>query len=163
MTKHETNHSSVLELNNNNQLTPEETAELAGEYLLQGFHCSESMILSLAKYYLGGADPSWVKMVSGMAGGIGGSHEEVCGVITGAINIIGLLYADPNPDDNDDAFQELCEGYLHEFERILGGKRCTDFREGLGYTGREPGKPCSIIIEKGTRLLIDYLSKHGAK
>ena len=63
---------------------------LAYQYHKEGWNCAQSVAGACAD--LAGRTPEEVLAgLGGFGGGIGGSHEEVCGAVSGGIYILGLL------------------------------------------------------------------------
>jgi C_GCAxxG_C_C family probable redox protein len=54
-------------------------------YFHSGFNCAESILKSFVELYNKEPDPGITKFASGFGGGIGGSHCETCGALTGGI------------------------------------------------------------------------------
>ena len=70
---------------------------LAYQYHKEGWNCAQSVAGACAD--LAGRTPEEVlPLMGGFGGGFGGSHEEVCGAVSGGVLIpmfvVGLLYRD---------------------------------------------------------------------
>lgn len=64
---------------------------LAYQYHKEGFNCAQAVAAACAD--LAGRRPEEVlPALGGFGGGIGGSHEEVCGAVSGAVLILSLCY-----------------------------------------------------------------------
>ena len=68
----------------------EETIKLADSYASQGFLCSESCLMALAKCQ-GVEYPLIPRIATGFGAGIGRSGE-ICGAVTGAVMGLGIRY-----------------------------------------------------------------------
>ena len=71
-------------------MSKEETIRLADSYASQGYLCSESCLMALAKCQ-GVEDPLIPRIATGFGAGIG-MNGEICGAITGAVMGLGIKY-----------------------------------------------------------------------
>ena len=107
-------------------------------------------MLAVGKYVSGSIDDGVLRLTTGLGGGVGGTYQEICGVIIGAIH--GLV----RPDVDDSRCQRLAALYLKRFGTELGTVRCGELRA-LGY-GSDGGWPCSALVERAIPLLLDILA-----
>ncbi|WP_295742452.1 C-GCAxxG-C-C family (seleno)protein [uncultured Oscillibacter sp.] len=65
---------------------------LAYQYHKQGYSCAQSAAGAFAD--LTGQEPEQLFSAAGrFGGGVGGSHEELCGAVGGGLLVLGLLAA----------------------------------------------------------------------
>jgi C_GCAxxG_C_C family probable redox protein len=89
-------------------------------------HCTQKICLDFAKRF--GLTEKQMRGIS-VPFGCGMGHADTCGCVTGALIILGLLYA---PDSHDDAerMAALLQEKTSEFESIFinkyGGLTCRD-------------------------------------
>jgi C_GCAxxG_C_C family probable redox protein len=96
-------------------------------------------------------------MTLGLGGGVGGSHEELCGALSGGVLMIGALYGRTSVDEDDDeCYRRVCL-YRDRFLEHFGTTRCFDLRES-GF-GSEGLWPCAALVEQATRILWQVLSE----
>ncbi len=95
-------------------------------------------------------------MTTGLAGGVGGTYQEICGAVSGGVLIIGAIHGRVRPDVDDSRCQRLAALYLKRFGTELGTVRCGELRA-LGY-GSDGGWPCSALVERAIPLLLDILA-----
>ena len=74
-------------------------AEKAQELFLQGYNCSQSVFLAFED--LTGLDQSTGARLSSSFGGGMGRLREVCGAVSGAFMVLGLLHGYDDPEDAD--------------------------------------------------------------
>lgn len=55
----------------------------AGGLMNAGYHCSEAILLAVGGHYLGDVPPQAVRMSTPFAGGVGSTHLDLCGALTG--------------------------------------------------------------------------------
>lgn len=125
----------------------------------EGYHCSESVLLAAGAHYLGKVDPLAMRMSTPFAGGLGGSHEELCGALAGGILLIGALYGRTDAQTNDDQCQALAAQWRTRFLEDFGYTRCQDLRE--QWVGQPGQVDCKDLVARATGLLVDLLEEAG--
>jgi len=110
----------------------------------------------VGEYLLGYVD-YWVqRMTTGLAGGVGCSHQEMCGALSGGVLLIGALHGRTTPTEDDRECQRLAAEYRERFAQELGATRCCDLRaSGYGSGGTQP---CSTLVERAARILLQVLA-----
>jgi C_GCAxxG_C_C family probable redox protein len=90
------------------KLEPEESEKrierLHKQYVDEKLHCSKKIFLVIHSLLEIDFSPETVALLSGLAGGIGGTHSSACGAVTGGIAALGLAYGKCKPPE------ELAEG-----------------------------------------------------
>ena len=112
-------------------------------------------MLAVGEYLLGSIDDQVLRMTTGLAGGAGGTYQEMCGAVSGGVLIIGAIHGRVRPEVDDSRCQRLAALYLKRFGTELGTVRCGDLRA-LGY-GSDGRWPCSALVERAIPLLLDIL------
>jgi C_GCAxxG_C_C family probable redox protein len=102
----------------------------AVECFTSGFSCSQAVFSTFAEKM--GMDR---QMALGVAGAFGGGmvgRGETCGVVTGALMVLGLKYAKRQPGDNaaKEHTYALAEEFIHRFESQRGSIICRSL---VGY------------------------------
>jgi len=93
----------------------------------ENYHCSEAILLAAKKHYIPDLDPLAVRLSTPFAGGVGCSHMELCGALSGGLLVIGALYGREDAGTNDDLCQELALHWRDRFARAVwrDGLRCA--------------------------------------
>ncbi|MFH1116798.1 MAG: C-GCAxxG-C-C family protein [Pseudomonadota bacterium] len=102
------------------------------ELAQQGFHCSD-MLLLLGIEAQGKTNPDAVRVVSGLAGGVGYSGD-ICGALTGGVCLLSLYGGRGTPEEEEDPrlrimISELLDWFTSEQERRYGGIHCREITE----------------------------------
>lgn len=94
-------------------------------------------------------------MATLFAGGLGGSHEEMCGALAGAILVMSALLGrtDCKADDKDG--MALAKHYRELFLDELGHTRCAPLREWAH--GPQGTGSCRPLVERATTILLQLL------
>jgi C_GCAxxG_C_C family probable redox protein len=136
-------------------------SEIASEMLISGFNCAQSVLAVFCEDY--GLDKEKaLKLSSGMGGGC--SLGEICGVVMGAVMVIGLKYGRHKVDGID--IKGNCDAkvakFMEEFKAEHGHVVCRDL---LGYdVSTKEGKakiraadratsPCNGFVRSAVEIL----------
>ena len=143
---------------------------LAHQYHKQGYSCAQSVAGAFAD--LTGWEPEQLFAAAGsFGGGVGGSHEELCGAISGAVMTLGLLTpADPaDPAGSKKRSVALSKELQKRFSEKFGALRCrellqnkftpddtTPAAKAMGLTGH-----CDIMIVTAVEIVEELLAERA--
>ena len=96
-------------------------------------------------------------MSTGLAGGVGCSHEDLCGALSGGVLMIGAVYGRTGPDEDDAECNRKVNEYRQRFLQQFGATRCLDL-QASGY-GSDGQWPCSLLVERATRVLCGVMGE----
>jgi C_GCAxxG_C_C family probable redox protein len=113
-------------------------------------------VLAVGEQLWDEVDPQLLRASSGLAGGLGCGHQELCGALSGGSLIIGVLYGRTSPQEDDTESNWLVRDYRDRFLQKFGTTCCEELRDS-GY-GSEGQWPCSVLVERATRLLWQVLA-----
>ena len=114
-------------------------------------------MLAVSGQVLNELHPQWVRMTTGFAGGVGSTHQELCGALSGGIMVIGGLHGRNSLEEDDTRALELATRYRERFLVELGETRCDPLRERVYAPGGFGS--CSVVVERAARILLDLLSE----
>ena len=100
---------------------------LAHQYHKQGYSCAQSVAGAFAD--LTGLEPEQVFAAAGaFGGGVGGSHAELCGAVSGGLLVLGLLFPHTQGENWDGKRQiyGLAKQFRQRFFETFGHTRCGD-------------------------------------
>lgn len=96
-------------------------AERAKELFCSGLNCSQAVFTAFSEVL--GIDESTAKKVSiGLGGGVG-RLREVCGTVSGAAMVLGMIYGGENAEDKASAYSKIQE-FAAEFKKENGSVVC---------------------------------------
>jgi len=127
----------------------------AGEMLDGDWHCSEALLAAVGEHYLKDVSPEMVRMSTPFAGGVGCTHAELCGALTGGLMVIGGLYGRAEAGVNDDECQKLAAEYRARFLKEFGTLKCQDLKD--NWVRREGQESCRALVERAAGVLMDVL------
>nr|MBC7245237.1 C_GCAxxG_C_C family protein [Chloroflexota bacterium] len=110
-------------------------------------------------YLLGEIPPPVVKMASTLAGGLGGTRQELCGALNAGVMIIGALYGRTRPGEDEAVARELAARFRERFLTTFGTTQCAPIRARFETTGKSGF--CAPVAEQAVLLLCTVLSEQG--
>ncbi len=135
--------------------------ETINKMMDQSYGCAESFVAAVGEHLWGGVDDQIQMISTGFSGGVGGTHEELCGGVSGAAIIVGLIYGRTTADE---AKMIRCKRIVSThrdcFVEQFGETRCQNLRD--AQFGADERNPCSAIIGPAAVMLIDILVEEVA-
>ncbi len=112
-------------------------------------------MLAVGEHLLGPVDDQTRRMMTGIAGGLGGSHEELCGALNAGALLIGAVYGRTRPEEaNEPCYGRVVE-YRTRFLAEWGTTRCAEIGA-QGY-GSEGTIPCATLVRRAAVILLEVL------
>jgi C_GCAxxG_C_C family probable redox protein len=101
-------------------------------------------------------DARYVRLATGLGGGVAGTRLELCGALSGGVLAIGGLLGRQDPDTDDSEAYALAEEFRTRFLAAMGDTQCGPLREAV----EAPGGPgtCAPLVEQATGILLDLLN-----
>lgn len=141
-------------------MSKEQAKEKAFEYFSSGFHCAEAISKAIVELYGDEPDGSEVqRFAAGFMGGIGGTHEDACGALTGGIVAIGCLRGKREAGQDNQEIKGLASEFRSRFVKEFGSSNCRVILEEL--SGREDGFDCKKLTAVAAGLLSELLMERG--
>lgn len=145
--------------------------KLALDYHKQGFNCAQSVAAAFADV-VGVSVETMLTASTGFGGGVGGSHEELCGAISGGILVLSMLT--PRTDGADTAsrkkiYQQGRE-FRSRFQAVFGKTCCGELLAAKpGVTEKTPASArlgvtahCTNMVVTATEILEQMLAEQEA-
>ncbi len=148
-------------------------AQLARDYFLKGYNCSQSVVAAFGDV-TGLPEDTALRLSSSFGGGMG-RMREVCGAVSGAFMVAGLLFGYTSPDDQNEKkehyarIQEIAERFKEKNNTIL----CRELLENLN-TDRSPipdertkeyyhSRPCLKFVMDAAEILDEMIERTEKK
>nr|WP_326127355.1 C-GCAxxG-C-C family protein [uncultured Oscillibacter sp.] len=143
---------------------------LAYEYHKKGYNCAQAVAAAFAD--LTDWTPEQLFAAAGsFGGGFGGSHEEACGAVSGALLVLGILFPFTGEGDLEAKrrIYSLAKDFRGRFSDIFGFTRCGELlkaRPGVSERTRAARRlgitaHCDIMIVTSAELLEELLREQG--
>ncbi len=113
-------------------MTKKDVSAACFDHFQSGFHCAESVLKATMEKYAGSRNDSLPMAASAFVGGVGSSHEEMCGALSGGLIAIGMLMGRITPGDDIEDLKELAVEYRTRFIEEFGSSRCGELLEQFG-------------------------------
>ena len=134
-------------------MSKEEAEKRAFQYFQSGFHCAEAISKSLTELLEkeNGSFPP--NVATGFGGGIGGSHLDICGALTGGIIALGWLFGRKNPGEDKTRIFGLSSEFRKRFGEKFGSCSCPVLLEKFGK--QENGMKCKKMTAEAAGITAD--------
>lgn len=133
----------------------------------QGYNCAQSVVLAFGD--MTGLDDRTAAAMSSSFGGGLGRMREVCGAVSGAAMVLGLLKGYSDPDDADGKREQYrrVQEFARRFREKNGSIICRELLNGAGTTSGDPEartaayykkRPCPRLCRVAADILDEMLS-----
>ena len=109
--------------------------ERAEQNFRRGYNCAQSVVLAFGD--VTGLDEHTAAMLSSSFGGGMGRLREVCGAVSGALTVLGLVqgYADPDDREAKKAHYHRVQEFARSFREENGSIICRELLSGVQTVG----------------------------
>ncbi|TYB86487.1 MAG: C_GCAxxG_C_C family protein [Kosmotoga sp.] len=104
------------------------------------YNCAETILLAGGERYGIDVCPQTLKALGPFGRGM--QIESVCGALTGALSVIGLLFINKYQHESD-MVEIVVNGFLKSFEEVMGTISCMELRKRF----RDENAGCERIIK----------------
>ena len=148
--------------------TPDYTdrPKLANSYHAAGYNCVQAVAGAFADHFDMPLE-SLIAIGGGFGGGIGGTHEEICGAASGGIMALSLLYPFVDGDDQSGKkrIYAVTKEFRKRFQEIFGHTICGELLAARpGVTEKTPAaarlgltRHCDIMIVTAVEIVEEIL------
>ncbi len=130
----------------------------AEAFFESGFNCAESVSQAILEAFADeGKDIP--RVASAFGGGIGGTHEDVCGALSGGVIAIGYLLGRDKPSESVDEAKAIAAEFRQNFNKTYGTSNCGALLD--KFEPQENHHKCQDMVGKMTGMLARLLRDHG--
>jgi C_GCAxxG_C_C family probable redox protein len=140
-------------------MSDEKLEKQAHDYFKSGYWCAESVFKTITENFSKDVDSSLSKLASGFVGGMGSSHQEACGALTGGIIALGCLYGRTDPKNEITILKEMVVEYRRRFKKEFGSTNCGVLLDNFGEQGDDYAK-CRDLTVRAARMLADIIEEY---
>ncbi len=127
-----------------------------GYYPKEDLSCSETILYGANKAYDLGLSKDCLKLSSAFGGGMG--VENVCGVVTASLMVLGYLFVDDHAHQTPE-LKELAKELFNRYTKEMGSFDCKPLKDRY----RTEEKKCYDIILKGAEILDEIVVREKRK
>jgi C_GCAxxG_C_C family probable redox protein len=124
-----------------------------------GFNCAEAILKAFVELYSKEPNPGIIKMASGFGGGIGGSHCEACGALTGGIMVLSWLFGRKDPCDDKQKVKSLSIEFRDNFLKKFNSTNCQNILDIMGE--QDNMQDCKRLTAETAGILYEILEKEN--
>ena len=154
-------------------MTLEERKQKAAELFTSGYNCSQAVFASFCDM-TGYEEKAALRLASSFGGGVA-RHRDVCGAVSGAAMVLGILYGYDEPDaEQCKAHYARVSNFLNAFSDVHGTIVCRELlkltEEKVKADEKEPtptkrdeafykGRPCTKFVVSAVELLVKEIEE----
>lgn len=117
------------------------------------YNCAEAILNGSNDYYDLNLDEKALKMIIPFGGGM--YTEDTCGMLTGGVAVIGVIFAEDKPSKNLKV-KEITRNWIKEFESEFRNTNCRLIKD----INLDNDEGCSNLILKAADILEEVIKKH---
>ena len=118
-------------------------------------NCAECIVYAANEEYNLNLSEQTLKVMAGFGGGM--ATGDVCGVVTGAIGVIGIMFTEVSGHKSP-IVREMTREFIKRFNEKLGYIKCVDLKKEYINVKR-----CTLMIETGAEVLDNIILKEKHK
>ncbi len=132
-------------------------SEKATELFMQGYSCSESVVM--AAYETGLIDkdinPHLLNSIASPFSGAMGTHKCLCGAVAGSQIVLGLVFGRKDPKNDPHKIRKIARDYINKFKekRNVESACCSILRGDCINVVRDAAAVANKIIEEKRSLV----------
>ena len=111
----------------------------------------------MGEHMLGHLEPQSIRMSNPFGGGVGGTHQEICGAFSGGVMVIGGLHGRTDPSQDDEHSYDLAKQYYEAFLEEFGTAQCDPIRK--RFQKPDGSHSCDQVVEWAARTLLNLLTE----
>lgn len=138
-------------------MSREELEKKAFDYFNNGFCCSEALSKTIVDHYSRKPEGYPVNVASAFCGGVGRTHQDICGAFTGAVIAVGYLYGRTEKGKDLSKASSIIAEFRRQFLEAFGTNNCAAILDKLGE--QEKFIKCKQLTGKATGMLSDILDQ----
>lgn len=115
-------------------------------------NCAETIIYAANEEYHMKLDKKVLKTMAAFGGGMG--IESICGVISGSLAVLGILFTKKSAHESE-KIKTLAQEFFQKFQEKLGTNVCKELKERY----RNDDIRCSIMVEVAADILDEMVKR----
>ena len=100
-----------------------------------------------------------VRWTAGLAGGVGGCRQEMCGALSGGVMVIGGIYGRHLASQDGRAASAVAARFRERFREAFGVTQCEPLYDQM-HAPDGPGS-CAVVAERAAQMLLEILAETG--
>lgn len=120
------------------------------------YNCAEAILYGANEMYELNLTPNSFKIMSAFGGGM--AVEGTCGVISGALAVLGIMFVEERGHKSP-IIKEVAKEYIDRFQKECSSANCTE----LKLKHRTDDKRCAYMVVKGGKILEEIIKEYNEK
>ena len=139
----------------------QKAGQKAFEYHCAGYHCAEAVALAVVEAYGPQGAAGLPRAASAMGGGLGATHQDLCGALNGGVLAAGILLGRDAPGTDWKQVQEIVAELRRRFLGQYGATSCPALL--IAFGPQKDMMRCKQLSGETASLLAAILEERGLK
>jgi C_GCAxxG_C_C family probable redox protein len=136
------------------------------QFVDEKLNCAERTFLAIHSLVTTDLPEHAVSMLTGFGGGIGGSHQSVCGAVSGSIAALDLVWGRRKPaHESSKPAYAIASEFLNQFTSRFGTEICGELLGDLLHANKfqseERKARCYQYCDNAMKISLDLLIQHN--
>lgn len=112
-------------------------------------------MLAVGEHMLGAVDDRTIRITTAFSGGVGSTHQELCGALAAGVMLIGALHGRTRNGVDDSLCLQMTARYRNAFVAEFGDSTCQALRDRY--------EDCPWLVERASQILLEIVDERGAE
>ena len=121
----------------------------------EGYSCAQAVLAACCEEY-GLSRETAMALSAGLGGGVGATHDHLCGAVLGGVLFLGLRRGDTSPEAKKESCADV-KAFLDDFAAENGALNCVDLIHQQGLKEKVAVDPRLAVIP-GVRPCAKYVA-----
>lgn len=135
------------------------------QYAKDKLNCAERTFLLIHGIVNTDIPPHAVSLLTGFGGGVGGSHQSICGAVSGSIAALNLVWGRRKPaHESSQPAYTLAREFLGQFKSRFGTEICGELIGDLlrvnKFHSEERKTRCYQYCDNAMKICVELLMQH---
>lgn len=130
-------------------------------YMQSGLSCAEATLKAVLEAFNANSNPAIPRVASGFGGGVGGTHDELCGAVSGGVMAMGYLLGRTNGAEDVQQLKDLAATFRQQFIDEYGTTHCQTLLDDFGPD--ETTEECRAMVGETAERLGQLLRDNNVK
>jgi C_GCAxxG_C_C family probable redox protein len=140
--------------------------QLHQQYANKKLNCAERTFLAIHDIVTTDIPRHAVSILTGFGGGIGGSHQSVCGAVIGSVAALDLVWGRRKPaHESSKPAYAIARDFLGQFQSRFGTEICGELIGDLlrvnKFHSEKRKARCYQFCDHAMKICLDLLIQHG--
>jgi len=131
----------------------------ARKYFESGLNCAESVLRSVVEHVEESQSGALYRLATPFGGGVGGSHEELCGAMSGGVMAVGYFTGRDHAEEDAAPSKAIAAVLRERFQDQYGCTQCGAILDKMGP--QASSEKCAALVAITADLVMSLLEEEN--